>query len=142
MRSETCSPSGSMISSHSPRFTIRAAPVCGSRCTWRRSVMRRYSRRPSMERAAPRAFRCVAAGVLFRLRPLAEVREARVDAALEGNVASANQVPQPLEMPLTTEAFELRMRVENERRIPEAACQPGAHRMESHDEERSSGEAE
>jgi len=95
-----------------------------------------------MERAAPRALRRVASGILFGLGPHAEVREARVDASLERDVARANPVPQPLELPVATKPLELRMRVEHQRRPPEAACQPGALRMEAHDEKGFAGEAE
>src|SRR3954468_19029856 len=84
IRSDTCSPQGSMIRSVCPRLSSNATPCCGS-IRWRvipaSSV--KWARPPSFDAAA---------GVLRRFGPRAEIGEHRVDVALQPLVAAADDL--------------------------------------------------
>jgi len=95
-----------------------------------------------MERTPPVVAGRFSPRILSRLRPLAEVGQIPIDAALQGDIAIANERAQSIVMAVAAQALELRMRVEHKSGPPKASREASAVRVKPNDEQRASREAE
>ena len=143
MRSETCSPRGSMILSSWPRLTMK--PVAGLR----REVPCVRGRSSSPVTAAFRwngqrhsARRGIASGVLARFRRSPKSARFGFDVPCSAMSRSRIVAAKPLESSVGAQPLELRVRIEHQRRPAEAPRQARAPRMQADDEQRAAGEAE
>src|SRR6476469_8205211 len=103
IRSDTCSPSGSMTRNTCPRRSSKPVPLCGS-------ILRRIIVESGVERAFPGGIDAPTR-VLHRLRSVAEVGEHRIDVPLQAHLAAADDLAEAREIPVLAQLPELAVRV-------------------------------
>src|SRR3954463_14944535 len=92
IRSDTCSPRGSMTRSSCPRRSSNPVPLCGS-------ILRRIIVGSGVERALPGGTDAPT-GVLHGFGPVAVVGEHRIDVPLQARLAAADHLAEPRELPV------------------------------------------
>ena len=95
----------------------------------------------AVEGAAP-TFLDLASRILTRLRPLAEVRQVRIERTLHGDLALADCALDAPEPPLAAQSTKLGVRIEYERGPPKGSRNARAVRVQPDDEVRVAAEAE
>src|SRR3954466_9441907 len=91
IRSDTCSPSGSMTRRSCPRRSSKPVPLCGS-------ILRRIIGGAGVERALPGGIDAPT-GVLHGLGSVAVVGEHRIDIPLQALLAAADHLAEARELP-------------------------------------------
>src|SRR3954471_6593198 len=134
IRSDTCSPSGSMTRNSCPRRSSKPVPLCGS-------ILRRIIVGSGMERALPR-YIDAPTRILHRLGSVPVVGEHRIDVPLQAQLAAADDLAETRELAALAQLLELAVRVENQRRPGEPARDARARRVQPDDEEGHAAEAE